>query len=131
VLPGVASRRTVMYNHNAAFIDDPHARTGRLEGNPIHCDMIFAARCANLGFVLNVVLGAEKQILHAVAGDCNEAHLAGCDFIKRYCLVEPIPVEIVITTNGGYPLAAADELLGRSDGRITAIPDGISVVVTK
>lgn len=27
VLPGVASRETVMYNHNSAFIDDLHSRT--------------------------------------------------------------------------------------------------------
>lgn len=46
VLPGIASRKTVIYNHNAAFIDDPHSRTGVVEGNPIHIDMLYAARTA-------------------------------------------------------------------------------------
>ena len=104
VLPGIAARKTVMYNHCAPFIADEHARTGSLEGNPIHRDMIFAARTAKLAFVVNVVLGAEKQVLHAVAGDVNEAHLAGCDFINKFCRVDAIPADIAISTNGGYPL---------------------------
>ncbi|MBE6613335.1 MAG: nickel-dependent lactate racemase [Ruminococcaceae bacterium] len=104
VLPGVASRRTVMYNHCAPFIASDHARTGILDGNPIHRDMIWAAKRAKLGFVLNVVLGAEKQVLHAVAGDCEAAHLAGCAFINRFCRVKAIPADIAISTNGGYPL---------------------------
>ena len=104
VLPGIAARKTVMYNHCAPFIADEHARTGSLEGNPIHRDMIFAARTAKLAFVVNVVLGAEKQVLHAVAGDVNAAHLAGCDFINKFCRVDAIPADIAISTNGGYPL---------------------------
>ena len=48
VLPGIAARSTVMYNHNADFIDSPYARTGILENNPIHKDMVYAARAAKL-----------------------------------------------------------------------------------
>ena len=44
ILPGVASRETVMYNHNSGFIADPHARTGVIEGNPVHNDMLYADR---------------------------------------------------------------------------------------
>ena len=36
VLPGIAARETVYANHCSQFIDDPHARAGILEGNPIH-----------------------------------------------------------------------------------------------
>ena len=46
VLPGVCARRTVMENHCSAFIADPKARTGILDGNPIHRDMQAAARMA-------------------------------------------------------------------------------------
>ena len=42
ILPGIASRRTVLYNHNAAFIASPNARAGRLEGNLIHRDMVLS-----------------------------------------------------------------------------------------
>jgi nickel-dependent lactate racemase len=66
--------------------------------------MLWAAKTCGLGFILNVVLGAEKQVLYAVAGDVNEAHLAGCEFINRFCRVDAIPADIAISTNGGYPL---------------------------
>ena len=36
VLPGVAGRTTVLANHCSEFINHPNARTGILEGNPIH-----------------------------------------------------------------------------------------------
>ncbi len=104
VLPGVASRRTVLYNHNGRFIADPRARTGIVEGNPIHEDMCWAARAAKLAFILNVVINAEKEAVYAVAGDPEQAHRQGRDFLSGRCAVRAVPAEIVITTNGGYPL---------------------------
>ena len=104
VLPGIAGRKTVLYNHNAAFINDPKARTGVIEGNPIHRDMIFAARKAGLSFILNVVISSEKKILYAASGDPEEAHRAGREFLASLSSVTKIPADIVITTNGGYPL---------------------------
>ena len=104
ILPGIASRVTVCYNHNAEFIDDPGSRTGVIEGNPIHEDMLYAARTAHLAFICNVVVSAEHKVLYAVAGDCDRAHIAGRSFLLKYCQVDKIPADIVITTNGGYPL---------------------------
>ena len=43
VLPGVCDAVTVMGNHCSKFIDSPYARTGILDHNPIHEDMIAAA----------------------------------------------------------------------------------------
>ena len=104
VLPGVAGRTTVLANHCAEFIADPHARTGILEGNPIHEDMVWAARQAKLAYIVNVVLNSHKEVIYAVAGDPIDAHKKGTDFICDLCRVKPIPADIVITTNGGYPL---------------------------
>lgn len=108
VLPGIASRKTVIYNHNAQFIDDSCSRTGVLENNPIHRDMLFAAKKAGLKFIVNTVLDAEHKIVYAVAGDVEEAHLDGCRFLSSLCgvsLSENMEKPgIVITTNGGYPL---------------------------
>ena len=56
VLPGIASKKTVLWNHNARFISSSKARAGNLEDNPIHKDMLFAAQTAKLSFILNVVL---------------------------------------------------------------------------
>ena len=104
VLPGVASRKTVIYNHNAEFIDNPNSRTGIVDGNPIHIDMLYAARVARLAFICNVVINSDKEVIHAVAGDCDLAHRAGRDFLSSKCKVDSKPSDIVITTNGGYPL---------------------------
>jgi nickel-dependent lactate racemase len=104
VLPGIVSRKTVVYNHNAEFIAHPAARTGVVEDNPIHNDMLYAARAARLDFICNVVINAGKEIIYAAAGDCDLAHRAGREFLLGKCRVAPAEADIVITTNGGYPL---------------------------
>ena len=104
VLPGVAGRSTVLANHCAEFIDHPASRAGSLQENPIHRDMVWAARKAGLAFILNVVLNGEKETIHAVAGDMEQAHEVGCRFLEGLCGVKAAMADIVITTNGGYPL---------------------------
>lgn len=87
VLPGVASRTTVMANHCSEFIADVHSRTGILEGNPIHRDMVWAARQARLAFICNVVINADKEVIYAVAGNLvSGEHGIGLD--KRKYLVD-------------------------------------------
>lgn len=104
VLPGIAGRTTVLSNHCSEFIDHPNARTGILEGNPIHADMLWAARRAKLAFIVNVVLNEEKRVIHAVAGDMEQAHLEGVRFLKDLCSAEAVEADVAVTTNGGYPL---------------------------
>ncbi len=104
VLPGVAGRKTVLANHCSEFIDHPRARTGILEGNPIHGDMLWAAKTAKLAYIVNVVLNSEKNVIYAVAGEPETAHKKGTDFLFSLCGAKAVDSDIVITTNGGYPL---------------------------
>ena len=104
VLPGVAGRETVLANHCSEFIAHPRSRTGVLEGNPIHQDMLWAAKKVDLRYIVNVVLNGEKQVIYAVAGDLEKAHKKGTDFLSELCGVQTEPADIVISTNGGYPL---------------------------
>lgn len=104
VMPGVASKMTVLANHCAEFIAHHNARTGVLAGNPIHKDMLYAAEVAGLAFILNVIIDADKKVIYAVAGHREEAHEAGCTFLSGLARVDAVPADIVITTNGGYPL---------------------------
>ncbi len=104
VLPGIASKKTVLWNHNAKFIANPASRAGSLEDNPIHKDMVYAAEKAKLSFILNVVINGEKKIINAYAGNLKSAHAKGCEFVLSLAQVKPIVSDIVITTNGGYPL---------------------------
>lgn len=104
VFPGCCSRKAVMYNHNSEFIDSQYSRTGNLENNPIHKDMVAAARALGLCYVVNVVINSEKKVIHAVAGDLEKAHEAGTDWLKDKAGVERKEADIAITSNGGYPL---------------------------
>ena len=134
VLPGVSSQKTVFANHCSAFIDSPFARTGILEGNPIHKDMVAAAELAGLSYIVNVVIDSDKHVVHAVAGDPVLAHQAGCDFLRAYCQVTPKDkADIAISTNGGYPL---DQNMYQSVKGMTAAEsackeDGIIIMVSE
>ncbi len=104
VLPGVCDQVTVLGNHCSKFIDSRHARTGILDGNPIHADMIAAARMAKLAYIVNVVIDESKKTVAAFAGNFETAHRRGCDFLLDYAQVKPAPADIVISSNGGAPL---------------------------
>ena len=61
VLPGIASYKTIMYNHNGQFVNDSHLRAGNLKHNHVNEDMfaaaenvLFLAVCAAL-FVMFVL----------------------------------------------------------------------------
>ena len=105
VLPGICDKKTVMGNHCSAFLADPMSRSGVLDGNPIHKDMIAACRMAKLQYIVNVILDSQHKTVAAFAGDAVEAHRAGCDELMRWCGVKPEkPGDIVVTSNGGAPL---------------------------
>ena len=104
ILPGVCDKTTVLGNHCGAFIASPYARTGILEGNPLHRDMVAAAEMAKLAYIVNVVIDEDKKTVAAFAGDFRKAHEAGVAFLRQYCQVQAIPGDIVITSNGGAPL---------------------------
>ncbi len=133
VLPGIASRETVLANHCSEFIADPRARAGVLDGNPVHRDMLWAARAAGLAYIVNVVLGAEKEVVAAFAGDMEAAHLAGTEFLSRLCAVPSVPADVVVSTNGGYPL---DQNIYQSVKGMTAAeacvnPGGVIVMLSR
>ena len=87
ILPGVCDKTTVLGNHCGAFIASPYARTGILEGNPLHRDMVAAAEMAKLAYIVNVVIDEEKKTVAAFAGDFRKAHEAGVAFLRQYCEV--------------------------------------------
>ena len=104
VLPGVSDQVTVLGNHCSEFIDSKFSRTGIIDGNPIHEDMIAAAKMAKLAYIVNVVIDEDKKTVAAFAGNYLTAHRAGCDFLLGYAQVKPKYADIVISSNGGAPL---------------------------
>lgn len=104
ILPGIASAKTIMYNHCSEFIDSDNARTGILTDNPIHRDMVYAAKTAKLAFIVNVVIDQDKKVIASFAGDVEEAHKVGCNFVTELSKIDATPADIAVSTNGGYPL---------------------------
>lgn len=133
ILPGIASKETVYWNHNADFIKDEHARTGILEKNPIHEDMCYAAKEAKLAFICNVVINSSHRVIGAFAGDFNEAHLAGCNLVRELCARKKEMADIVITTNNGYPLDQNiyQAVKGMSTAEMTCKRGGVIIIFAK
>lgn len=104
ILPGICSERTVNENHSYKAVSHPRSNSGMLKDNPIHADMLCAAKAVNVQFIFNVALDGEKKIVAAWAGDLEQAHEAGVAFIRQWSQCPVVTGDIVVTSNGGYPL---------------------------
>jgi len=105
ILPGVAGEATVLHNHSASMLSDPRATWAITHGNPVYEEAREAARLAPPSFVVNVTTNKRKEITGVFAGELAAAHDAGCAFARRSALRPvPAPFDVVVTTNGGYPL---------------------------
>lgn len=133
VLPGIAAAVTVHANHCSRFIDSPYARYGSMKKNPMHLDMVYAARKARLAFIVNVVINSRKEIIGAFAGDCEAAHEAGCKFLDEHCMSSPVFSDIVIVSNNGYPMDQNmyQSVKGMATAERTCSPGGVIIMVAE
>ncbi|MFA5043694.1 MAG: nickel-dependent lactate racemase [Kiritimatiellia bacterium] len=107
VCPGLCSLETVKAFHSFAFLDDPNARNGQLEGNPLHSEALSIARKARVGFCLNLVVDRQHRLAAAIAGDLEASHLATCRLVGQHaCPAVAQARDVVLTSSGGYPLDA-------------------------
>ena len=110
ILPGIASYETVMANHALALNPlpgkgrNPVCRTGSIDGNLIHLDMVEAVGKLNPSFLLNVVMNASGKIGWAVAGDWRQAYQKGMDIVDSVDAVEiSEKADLVVASACGYP----------------------------
>jgi nickel-dependent lactate racemase len=102
VMPAISCRETISHNH--AMLLDPNARTGVLDGHPIHEDMTEAARLAKADFILNVVTNSKGEIVKAFAGDLEQAFLEATKLVDdMYRVTVDRRADIVVVSPGGYP----------------------------
>ena len=102
VLPAVSGEETIKHNH--AMILHPNAKTGVLEGNPIHEYMVEAAKLAKVDFILNVVTNSKGEVVKAFAGDLEQAFYEGVKVVdEMYRLPVDRKSDIVVVSSGGYP----------------------------
>jgi len=102
VLPAVSSAETIQRNH--AMLLHPKAKTGVLEGNPVHEDMVETAKLAKVDFILNLVTNSKRELVQAFAGDLEKAFYEGVRLIDE---MYKVPVErradIAVVSSGGHP----------------------------
>jgi lactate racemase len=110
ILPGVSARATIVANHRLVLDLSGGCRVhpgvfgGNLVGNPVHEDMVEAARKVGPSFVLNTVLDRAQRVTHAFAGELEEAHLAGCHVVDElYRFPSAEPADLVVASAGGHP----------------------------
>lgn len=132
-LPGTAAYETIKQNHKLAL--SKNAQALRLEGNPVHEDMIDAMKVLS-GidiFAIMTVLDREHSIYYASAGHLNDSFY---DCIKKadevFCVNIPKKADIVITV-APYPmdvdLYQAQKAL--DNGKLALAKDGILIMVAK
>jgi lactate racemase len=101
--PGVAGFRTTTFNHRMIF--DRNCRSGKLDGNPAHEDLLEACRMADPDFMVNVVLSPDGKLIRVVAGHYDLAHREGCRTVDSMLRVEvEAPYDLIVASAGGFPM---------------------------
>jgi nickel-dependent lactate racemase len=107
VMPALAAIDSIMHFHNAEMIGHPRATWGVLEGNPVQGEAreAVAMTPGRPPFIVNVTLNKRREITGVFCGHHVEAHVAGARFCRDTAMRGVSgPFDVVVTTNGGYPL---------------------------
>ena len=105
LVPGMASVKTIKFNHSIGHLSLEGVNWGITYGNPLWEEIMEAAELVKGLFLLNITMNKKKEITGVYAGDLRSAHLAGCKFVKDSSMVPVNKLyDIVITTNSGFPL---------------------------
>lgn len=101
-VPGCAALSTIQFNHSMML--DPAAVIARLDGNPVHEDLLEAAKLVDPDFLFNVVLNEQREVAGIFAGDVEAAHRRGCEFVDSiYSVPSQRRTDLVIASCGGWP----------------------------
>lgn len=102
ILPGVSSNRAISHNH--FMLVHRGRKLGVLEGNPIHEDMMQAARAVGVHWLVDAVVNPDDTLGAIHTGDVFAAHRQAARqsaAIYEYRVAQK--ADIVITSAGGYP----------------------------
>ncbi len=102
-LPGVSSYKTIEMNHKHALSSD--AKALKLDGNPVHEDMLDALKTLKCDvFSIQAVLDKKHRIYGLTSGDINESFFLAIDKAEEIFVAEiPEKADIVVSV-AGYPM---------------------------
>ena len=104
------------------MIAHPNATWGITQGNPIWEEVREVARSAGPLFLLNVTLNRDRQITGVFAGDLEQAHAAGCAFVKQTAMV-PVLARLRHRHHDQFRLSARPEPVPGGQGHERGEPD--------
>jgi len=112
IVPGIASLDTISSNHSLVFEGEgrerhPMVRSGQLDGNPVHEDMLESSRLALDGkkyIAIAVAMTQSKEFGFITAGDIDSAHRRACEWVEEHNVVKiDCLADVVIASAGGFP----------------------------
>ena len=106
ICPGIVGDETIRAWHAPKFLEHPRALPGCLEGNPEHEEALAVAAFAPPHFTVNVTVDRRVRPTGVFAGaDLETVHAVGVAFLRKH-VARPVPepCDILVTTNGGFPL---------------------------
>ena len=105
VAPGLASLETILDLHSTARTGHPRATWGVTEGNPIHEAIRHVAAAGEVHLALDITRNSDRQITGVFAGPPPVSHPRGYAAVREAAMCPvPAPCDVVVATNGGYPL---------------------------
>ncbi|MGQ9733080.1 MAG: nickel-dependent lactate racemase [Candidatus Zipacnadales bacterium] len=106
ICPGICGIETLLQFHGPDFVQHQNSSLGLLDGNPSHEECLAAALIAGAPeLTVNVTLNEQRQLTGLFVGELEAAHRAAVvHFLAQSKAAIPEPVDIVLTTSGGYPL---------------------------
>jgi lactate racemase len=140
MLPGIAGFETVQRNHGMLLSEEigkgqrPAVRCGNIAGNIVHEDAEEATEMVQPSFILNVVIGYDGKIAHAVAGHWHIAHEEACRLVER---LYGVPIgelaDLTIASQGGYPKDIEFYQTGKSifNAQDSVKPGGTLIVLSE
>ncbi|MCX6647420.1 MAG: nickel-dependent lactate racemase [bacterium] len=116
IMPGVATLGSTASNHALTFYEsekhgggrNPDVYSGSLNGNPVHEDMLEAAKMVLKGkahFAIVTVMNPEKEFGYFLTGGIDESHRLACAVVDEHNMVD-LPfgkADLVLASAGGYP----------------------------
>jgi len=105
VAPGLASLETILDLHSPPRVSDRRADWAAVEGNPVQEGIRYAAGLAAVHLTVEVTQNRRREITGVYAGAPWEAHAAAGAAVGE-AVMHPVSglYDIVVATNGGYPL---------------------------
>jgi nickel-dependent lactate racemase len=108
VLPGACHVETIKANHRLT-IDrdgdlDPSCRSGNLDGNPVHEDMVEGMSHLGNVFMINMVLDGWGRVRDVTCGDGVASHLEAAKRVRALLEVSVAArCDLAVAGAGGYP----------------------------